>query len=226
MKKLLSSIFAITLFLGLSGCGSSRGETEPEQNNDPQELVIEESGYHLSSDTSPYIMYSVKVTNPNEDYYVNSAAINVTAYDAEGNILASTPQSWGPIAPGESVYFAGQADCNQVAPANVEFEVTNTKDDYSENPDREALTELEVSNTNIMQDQFSSSVTGVVKNTMDEDIGGSWVSVIFYKEGAMIGGKFTFTEGISSGGEMPFDISIYQMPEGYDDYKVYAYNWF
>ena len=77
-----------------------------------------------------------------------------------------------------------------------------------------------------MQDQFSSSVTGVVKNTMDEDIGGSWVSVIFYKEGAMIGGKFTFTEGISSGGEMPFDISIYQMPEGYDDYKVYAYNWF
>ena len=73
---------------------------------------------------------------------------------------------------------------------------------------------------------YPSSVTGIVKNTMDEDIGGSWVSVIFYKEGAMIGGKFTFTEGISSGGEMPFDISIYQMPEGYDDYKVYAYNWF
>ena len=64
-----------------------KGQTD--QNNEPKELVIEESGYYLSSDTSPYVMYGVKLTNPNENYYVKFPVISVTSYDDKGNILGT-----------------------------------------------------------------------------------------------------------------------------------------
>lgn len=113
-----------------------------------------------------------------------------------------------------------------MVPAKVEFKVANTKDDYVESPFADELIELEVSNTNFVPGDFSSRVTGVVKNTMEEDAGSAWVSVIFYKDGVMVGGDHSFSDGISAGGEMPFDIAVYDLPEEYDDYKVYAYNWF
>lgn len=233
MNKILKTVLCVGLVLGIVGCGSSAGdsqtaksETQTVESNEFKGLIIEESGYFLTNNTDPYILYSVKLTNQNEKYYVNFAKVNITAYDAEGKILASTDYMWGDIAPGESAYFAGQADYNGIVPAKVEFKVANIKDDYSENTKANLLTELEVSNTNIVHGDLSSSVTGVVKNTMEEDIGSAWVSVIFYKEGVMIGGEHSFSEAVSAGGEMPFDISIYHLPEGYDDYRVYAYTWY
>lgn len=227
MNKLLKSLLCAGLVLGLAGCGSSgeTNKTEEPESNQPKELQIDKTGYFLSDDTSPYVLYGIQLTNPNEKYYVNFPSFTITSYDSEGNILASDEQMLSSIAPGDTVYFSGQADCNQQVPNKVEFKVSNTESDYVENPVADPLVALEVGNTNIMQDGYSSSITGVVKNTTDEEINSAWLSAIFYKGDNIVGGAFTTSSSISPGGEVPFDMFIYRLPSDYDNYKVYAYNW-
>ena len=226
MKKFLSSIFAITLFLGLSGCGSSGGEGQTDQNNEPKELVIEESGYYLSSDTSPYVTYGVKLTNPNENYYVKFPVISVTSYDDEGNILGTSEQTLFTIAPGETIEFASQADCNQVAPTNVEFKVTNLEEDYIEGDCPKVTEGIEVVDGNIVQDGsgIGYRATGFVKNNRDEDIDNAMVSVLFYSGETLVGGQMGFANNIPAGQQVPFDNFIYSVPT-YDSFKIVAMEW-
>lgn len=226
MKKILSSIVALTLFLGLSGCGSSGSEGQTEQNNEPKELVIEESGYYLSSDTSPYVMYGVKLTNPNEKYYVEFPVISVTSYDAEGNILGTSEQTLFTIAPGETIEFASQADCNQVAPANVEFKVTNLEEDYIEGDCPKVTEGIEVVDGNVVQNGsgIGYRATGFVKNNRDEDIDNAMVSVLFYSGETLVGGQMGFANNIPAGQQVPFDNFIYSVPT-YDSFKIVAMEW-
>ena len=228
MNKLLKLALCAGLAFGLVGCGSSggEGEAEPEQNNEPQELVIEESGYYLSSDTSPYVMYGVKLTNPNENYYVKFPVISVTSYDAEGNILGTSEQTLFTIAPGETIEFASQADCNQIAPANVEFKVTNLEEDYIEGNCPKVTEGIEVVDGNVVQDGsgIGYRATGFVKNNRDEDLDNAMVSVLFYSGDTLVGGQMGFADNIPAGQQVPFDNFIYSVP-AYDSFKIVAMEW-
>lgn len=226
MNKLLKLALCAGLAFGLVGCGSSGGETEPEQNNEPQELVIEESGYYLSSDTSPYVMYGVKLTNPNENYYVKFPVISVTSYDAEGNILGTSEQTLFTIAPGETIEFASQADCNQIVPANVEFKVTNLEEDYVEGNCPKVTEGIEVVDGNVVQDGsgIGYRATGFVKNNRDEDLDNAMVSVLFYNGDTLVGGQMGFADNIPAGQQVPFDNFIYSVP-AYDSFKIVAMEW-
>ena len=226
MNKLLKALLCAGLIFGLVGCGSSGGEAEPEENNEPQELVIEESGYYLSSDTNPYVMYGVKVTNPNEKYYVEFPVISVTSYDDEGNILGTSEQTLFTIAPGETIEFASQADCNQVTPANVEFKVTNLEEDYVEGDCPKVTEGIEVVDGNVVQDGsgIGYRATGFVKNNRDEDMDSARVSVLFYSGDTLVGGEMGFANNIPAGQQVPFDIFIYSVP-AYDSFKIVAMEW-
>lgn len=231
MNKLLKSLLCAGLVLGLAGCGSSgeTGKTEEPTNSlkagtsARQDLEIEETGWYLSDDQYPYVNYAMTLTNPNSDYYVALPQISVTSYDAEGAVLGSTETYLQPLEPGQIITFAFQADCNQQTPDKVEFKVINTEKDYSKVESTYKTVELETSNVNITNDGYWYKITGMVKNNTEKDTYNTpMVSVLFYKEGKLVGGTGTIMEDMSAGSELAFDTIVSQVPD-YDEMKVVTY---
>lgn len=232
MNKLLKALLCAGLIFGLVGCGSSGGETEekkePENSikansEERQDLVIEESGYYLSSPDYPWVNYAVKVTNPNDEYYVAMPQLSVTSYDANGAVLGTSETILQPMEPGQTIIYSFQADCNQQQPANVEFKIINTSGDYSKVKNSQKAVELEASNLNITNDGYYYKLTGNVKNNSGkETTGTSMVFVVFYKEGKIVGGTGTYLSDMQVDAEMAFDITTQVVPD-YDEIKVYPY---
>lgn len=229
MKRFLSMFLCLGLVLGITGCGSSTGgEKESESSvktnsEERQDLKIEETGWYLSDDTYPYVNYSMKITNPNKNYYVALPQISVTSYDADDNILGSTETYLRPLEPGQTINFAFQADCNQTAPDHVEFKVINTKKDYRKEKTTTKTIELEASNVNVVFDGYWYKITGMAKNTSEQDTKGNpAVCIIFYKEGKMVGGTGTYLEDMGAGTELAFDAMASQLPD-YDEIKTFIY---
>lgn len=196
-----------------------------QAENERQDLEIVKSGYSLSSEDMPYIMYGIELKNPNTSYSVEFPNVKITAYDKDGNVLATSDQTFNTIAPGETIYWGSQADCAEQVPDKVTFEVTNLEEDYLETEDPSSSKDLEITQKNVNSDEFSTNFTGKVKNNGSEDISSVNISVILYKDDQIVFGTGGYVDNLAAGKELPFEVSEYSDIPEYDTYEVYALNW-
>ena len=214
------------LCLGLLfGCSETSEPEEKQAENERQDLEIVKSGYSLSSEDMPYIMYGIELKNPNTSYSVEFPNVKITAYDKDGNVLATSDQTFNTIAPGETIYWGSQADCAEQVPDKVTFEVTNLEEDYLETEDLSSSKDLEITQKNVNSDEFSTNFTGKVKNNGSEDISSVNISVILYKDDQIVFGTGGYVDNLAAGKELPFEVSEYSDIPEYDTYEVYALNW-
>lgn len=222
MKKIFMSLLCLGLLFGCSGT------SEPEEKqvkNERKDLEIVKSGYSLSSEDMPYIMYGIELKNPNTSYSVEFPNVKIAAYDKDGNVLATSDQTFNTIAPGETIYWGSQADCAEQVPDKVTFEVTNLEEDYLKTEESSSSKDLEITQKNVNSDEFSTNFTGKVKNNGSEDISSVNISVILYKDDQIVFGTGGYVDNLAAGKELPFEVSEHSDIPEYDTYEVYALNW-
>lgn len=95
-------------------------------------------------------------------------------------------------------------------------------DDALEDDDIESTVEgLEILEHELVEDEFSVSVEGVVANDTGDELGYVEVGAVFYNaDGQRIGDSFTNTTDLPDGEEWVFEILTTEDAEDIDDYSI------
>jgi predicted small secreted protein len=192
----------------------------------PLELV--ESGYAVKKGNDKfYIQYALIVKNPNTERAVEFPTVRITARDAGGAVLGTEDVVGSSILPGENWYSAFQGPSTDSEPASVDFELVQPDDSDWISPDLldNVGEPLSVENPTKREDK----IVGEVVNSNDFDINTVAIVVLFRDDsGKLLAGETTYTDKITAGGKIPFELSIFGSDDSYitDNFTVYAYPWF
>lgn len=228
-KMLLITITALFAVLCLTACGSETESTDSDagESGTPKEeksvdVKLVESGYTMAEDS--YMKYGFVIENPSEDIAYEFPKVIITAYDENGDVLATEEHTMNKIQPGERQAFGSVIDCNGQDPDKVDF-VAESGEKISPSDDAIRSSDLEISGTNERTDEYGdTSITGKVKNNSKSDTDSVGVTVLFKKEGKIVLGTTTYVDNLSAGQEKAFDLSEYDVPE-HDEYVVTAIDW-
>ena len=148
----------------------------------------------------------------------------LTAYDENGDVLATGDQMMNKIQPGETQTFASILDCNGQKPDKVEFDI-DSGEEMSPADDAIKSSDLEISGTNERNDEYGeTSITGNIKNNAAIDTESVAVTVLFKKDGKIVSGSTDFVDNLGAGKEKAFEIIEYDVPE-HDSYEVLGLDW-
>lgn len=192
----------------------------------PLELV--DSGFAVKDGYDTYyIQYAVIVKNPNTERAVEFPKVRLTARDADGAVLGTDDIVGSSIQPGGTWYSAFQGPSVDSEPATVDFEIIQPDDGDWVSPDRidNAGEPLSVENPIKREDK----IVGEVSNPNNFDISSVAVVVLFRDDsGKLLAGETTYTDKVSAGGKIPFELSLWGADDGYitDNFDVYAYPWY
>lgn len=179
---------------------------------------------------SLYCYWGVVYRNTSKTHSYNFTKINVTAYDKDGDVLATDSQTMSLIRPGETIAFGGGSfDLNGEKPDKVEFEIDPGDEDSFFGAITEAggiaVKDLEFSNVKDKTKKNKYPVfTGKLTNKSANDSSAVAVSVIFKREGEIVGGTVSYVRDLKAGSTKAFEIkSLHKF--SYDSYEIYAYDW-
>ncbi len=229
-KTIILAILVAAALAVLTACG---GSAKPAEGNDPAEGSVAETkaaqkvrlleyGYCVTEDN--YIKYGFVIENPSEDTAYEFPDVTVTAYDENGDVLATGDQMMETIQPGEKQAFGSLLDCNGAEPGKVEFDVVSGD---AATPSEEAIrsSDFEITGTNERVDEYDeTAVTGKIRNNSGKDSESAAVTVLFKKEGQIVCGTTSFVDNIGAGSEKAFEVTEYGVPE-HDSYEVSAIDW-
>lgn len=203
--------------------GSSKGE--PAKNGEIKPLEIVESAYFLlDGHDEYYIQYAFVIKNPNTDKAVYLPKVRLTARDASGNVLGTRDIVGLSVLPESSWISAFQGPSVESEPATVEFEVIAPDDYHWKSPESIKYFGKPLSVENLSKGK--KKITGEVSNPNDFDIGSVAVIILYRDEnGMLIAGDTEYTDKVTSGGKVPFEISISYRDYVTDNFEVYAYPW-
>lgn len=197
----------------------------PAEDLLPLELV--ESGFAVKDGYDTYyLQYAFAVKNPNVERAVEFPKVRLTARDADGAILGTENIVGSSILPGGTWHAAFQGPSVDSVPAKVDFEVIQPSESDWVSPDRidNAGELLIIENPTKRKDK----IVGEVSNPNDFDISSVAIVVFFRDEsGKLLAGETTYTDKVSAGGKIPFQLSLFGSDDGYitDNFEVYAYPW-
>lgn len=232
MRKHLTLLLACIMVIAFTACGSNGNEPATSDADESVAAEVEEekavdvevveSGYSVDEDA--YMTYGFVIHNPSEKDAYEYPRVIITAYDSNGDVLATEEQIMNKIQPGETQAFSSIVDCNGEQPDKVEF-TAESGDKIKPSDEAIKSSDLEISGTNERNDEWGdTSVTGKVKNNTASDTESVGVIVLFRKEGKIVSGSLTYIDNLSAGQEKPFEISTYNVPE-HDAYEVSAIDW-
>lgn len=164
------------------------GKPDPSANPKPLTIVDQWFGVNPRSGNLEFIFI---VTNPNPDWGISSAPFTVNIYDKTGKSLT---QPWneelGPLFPGQTVAF------HQIYSVPENSEVGKVEVQMGKlvaNQPGSQSFPLSVDQVKLVTYGDTMSVTGIIKNTLKDDI--AWIeaeALAFDASGKLIGGG-TFT---------------------------------
>lgn len=222
-KKVLAAIVATALCALMVGCSGGSGG-EPAKDSQKQdapakkdEVVLVDSGW---SESNGYIMYGVVLENKS-DKTAEFPTVQITSKDASGAILSSDDAVLYEIQPGQKVAFGSQAG-NGTQPASVEFSFI--KSDFTSSPMSKPCA-YQLDGVSAREDGYGGvNWVGQITNTSENDADMVNVSVILYKDGAIVGGYSGYVDALSAGMTQSFEVMGYGVP-AHDSFETYAMTW-
>ncbi len=241
MKRSLwiAVIFIIAVSLICVSCGSTGGDSsqsgsntvvEGSDNSESQgsgssmpdqyeELSIIDQGY--SMDEHNNMLYGVVIENPNSDVAFEYSELLITAYDENGEVLATREESASFIQPDDRMAFGSIIDCNGKKPSKVEFSV-ESGNAVTPSDKRIRSSELQATGINDRKDEYGGvTVTGKLMNMSDKKADSVMAVVLLRKDGKIVYGDFTYIDNIGAGNGKPFEFSLYDVPQ-YDAVEIIA----
>ena len=229
MKKIIVLLLSCILAFAFTSCSGDSSETETTDTGESStveeekavDVEVVDSGYSISEDA--FMTYGFVIHNPSEKDAYEFPKVIITAYDANGDVLATEEQVINSIQPGETQAFSSIVDCNGETPDKVDF-TAESGDKISPSDEAIRSSDLEISGTNERKDEWDTSITGKVKNTAESDTETVGIVVLFKKDGQIVSGGMTYIDNLNADQEKAFEISEYNVPE-HDTYEVSAVNW-
>ena len=236
-RKVMILAAVIVLAFGVMGCGGQSGKSTSgasgssatasaaAQNAQPQDLVLEETGYTVLD--QGYVLYGFKLTNPNENFGAQFPTVQITGKTADGKVAFTDEQTLKDIYPGETIFFGTQAG-NGTAPDSVEF-TAKVKDRNWKQTDakREGLYTIENLSDNGDRYGMHSYTGEITLNKEDKSATKPAITLILRDEaGNIVYGYTTYQMSeLSVGTPTPFEITAYGVPESAASFEVYASPW-
>lgn len=191
----------------------------------PQGVVLLDSAYNMDQDNE-YIYWGAEIQNPegNSSAYEFTKII-VTAYDANGAVLATEDQTMNKIQPGEKQAIGSLMDSHGQVPAKVDFAIESGT---PISPSQDALksSDFQIEGVTERNGEFGDIVyTGTVKNNGTKDTNDVGVVVVLKLDGKLVYAANTFVDGLAAGQQKPFEITTYDNVPTHNSYEVIAYDW-
>ncbi len=208
-----------------------KSETSVTDNQAAKEESVKnaklmDSGYaieHVGNGVS-MVYYGVEIANLNKYNAITSPTIEITVRAKDGSLVSKQKKTISGIAPDTTVIFGDAIKCKNGKADEVEIKVKNA--DYDIVPyDGSGVhspEDLEISHVKEKHDNKRAVYTGKITNTTGKDIPGVLVSVVYYKNGKIVGGATERLDSISANGEAEFEIQNSSTFNDYDEYEVYA----
>lgn len=246
MKKIVSILMALIMAGTLSACGGNQESTEPttvestaeeteaestteEKVKEPVELELADYGYTVSQNNGrTSISYAVRIKNPNKKYAVEFPVITTTVRGADGKILTTEDMTLSRIAADDTITYGGGLTYeSDELPESVDFSVGNRDDNFVLQMLSDAIPQeyIVIENTSEIVGEYNTNYTGEITNNSDTDMRSAAVSVIFTKEGKLLGGTTSYVDNIGAGETKAFEISASSTVSDYDAYEIHAIQW-
>lgn len=213
----------------------------PEVVHEKPQII--DYGYTIGNASgSYYIYYAVDVKNPDQLYAVKRVYLEVNIKASSGEILQSHDE-WiaSGIAAGDEykygtyIYYGDDEE-----PATVEISVRDAYDednnyilqkdsDFTYTSDYVISNVVESTEDEVYYETKGKlvNIEGDVTNNSNFDCDTLCVSVIYMRDGKMIGGHCGYLDNVKSGETSHFDIwDDFWDEKGYDSYEIYAYQLF
>lgn len=189
-----------------------------------QKLRVVEGGYSINGS---YVNYGVILENPNSNAIFEYPTITVTAYDQNGDVLATDEVTLNNVLPNEKYAYGGELYCHGETPSSLKL-----------HGDADAPTksftayiqpnEFRISGTNTRTEEDGRKIiTGTITNTSNMNTDSVEVTALFRKDGKIKFGCTTYVNNLDAGEAKGFE--FYAMDgEGktpdYDSYEITAHD--
>ncbi len=199
------------------------GETSTDDKKE-KELTIKDSGwtYYTVAGWGGYISYGVEVYNSSEYYLASFPKVKCTGRDEDGKILFSYDELVDYVYPKETIFVGTTFNVDE-KPATIEITVEVSKNNWESTKGAtypKNNTQI-VSNVSEQKDDNLVIYNGEIENTSDTDLSNDILTVIFKKDGKIVGGNNTYSDNLDAGQKSIFTIYA-STPPVYDTYEVSA----
>lgn len=191
----------------------------------PSEVILLDSGYSTDADNQ-YMYWAAEFQNPegNSTAYEFTKII-VTAYDANGTVLATGDQVMRSLQPGEKQAFGSFLECHGQAPAKVDFAIESGTPIA---PSQDALksSDFQIEGVTERNGEFDDiTYTGTVKNNGVKDTSMVSIVVALKQDGKLVYAENTYVDNLAAGQQKAFEINTYSNVPTHNSYEVIAYEW-
>jgi|GEM_PF-3371257 len=191
--------------------------------SDILDISLVESGYSFDEDGN-YVYCGFLIKNPNTDWVVDHAQVEITLRDADGGVISTSSGYTGRILP-ESI-GAGYSflDTKGEVVASVDFELKKIGEyDVSKADTLGTLTADSLQAVGVKESESGFgriSFTGEIENSSSEDIENATIAIVLRNaEGNITSVESTYVNDISAGGKRPFEVSTYGT--SYASYEIF-----
>jgi hypothetical protein len=172
-----------------------------ESPDDAQDITLHKSGF---GQTEYRAGYALLVENPNDNYAIESTQYHLTAYAADGTVLAAEEGYIDVILPGQTLGIGDTISI--IGDATIDHvDAQILAGDYEPSDPIPTFTSENVS---YQPGDFSSDTTGEIVSPYNKDITDIRVSAIAYDDaGNIVGGGFTYLDFIPANGKAAVEVS-------------------
>lgn len=210
----------------LAGCSSSDqpsgsnevnepAVTEVEQETEPKDLDVVETGFYFDSYGTAH--FASIVSNPNSTWAAENIQVTVAARDADGNVLDTLNDFITLMFPdGQTAICGDMAAPEGTSALDVSLSVNSngwTKQDITQ---KDFYDQLPITNINESADEWGqTTVAGEIANNTEGTFSGTRIQVVFRNaDGGIVGGAYTYVNGdLTAGSTAPFSTPSQEVPE-------------
>ena len=196
------------------------------EEEEVEDIVLVDSGYSVESlgGGNSLIYYAVEIENPNTYNAIVSPNIDITVLDKDGRVLTKQNRSLFAVAPGDTFCFGDAINCPKGTPADVEITVENNDYDFKtfEGSGIHSVKDFSVGEVSEEKNGGQVHFSGTITNDSAADLENVIATVVFKKDGSIVGGVTGDIGSMAAGESADFDIATKSDFSDYDSYEVYV----
>lgn len=200
---------------------------EAAADEETKNVKLVDSGYSVtkSGNGGAMLYYAAEIANPNKYNAITSPIITISVRDKDGGIITKQQKVLAGLAPKERLTFGDCLKCDSGDIGEVEITVKNKDYDIkaAETAGVGSVKDLEILKSEQRKgDNGAVNFTGTVKNKTDVDRGNVVITVVYLKEGKIVGGATEFIDALAANSEAEFTVTDKGGLTDYDSYEIYA----
>jgi hypothetical protein len=211
----LQNVASVELYPTASVLSAAEQELDSEVPTGASSLVLAKRGF---GQEGHHIAYAFVVQNPNDGYSIEACEYQLTAYAANGKVIAVEERFFDVVLPRQTFGVGGETYA--VSDDRVDHIDIQIKPRWFSKSDAQPF--LTAQNVSYHPDKDFPKVTGQIVSTHAQSISKAHVFAVAYnKQGEIVGGGSTFLDSVPANGHA--EVEVYVTTAGVPDHvELYA----